>query len=48
MGELAEPEQIVRGAIIALEDDKKIRYALKVNPSIFFYRYEVKFQLIPS
>lgn len=48
MSELAEPSQSVKGVIIALEDDKKIRYALKVNPSISFYRYQVKFNLIPA
>ncbi|RJQ71868.1 MAG: DUF91 domain-containing protein [Desulfobacteraceae bacterium] len=43
--ELAEPDQAVRGAIIALEDDLKLRRALKVTTNIEFYRYEVKFKL---
>lgn len=43
--ELAEPNQSVRGVIIALEDDVRIRRALAVAPSIDFYRYEVKFKL---
>lgn len=42
---LAEPHQSVRGAIIALETDKRIEHALKVAPNIDFYRYEVRFDL---
>jgi restriction system protein len=44
--EIAEEHQSVRGVIIALEEDKKIRWALKVAPNIDFYRYEVRFDLI--
>ena len=44
--ELAEPNQTVRGAIIALEDDKRIRRALAVAPNIDFFRYQVSFRLI--
>jgi restriction system protein len=44
--ELAEPNQTVRGAIIALEDDKRIRRALAVTSSIDFFRYQVSFKLI--
>ena len=43
--DLAEPDQIVRGCIIALEDDLRIKNALKITPSIDFYRYEVSFNL---
>jgi len=43
--ELAEPNQSVRGVIIALEDDLRIRRALAVATNIDFYRYEVKFNL---
>lgn len=43
--EIAEENQCVRGVIIALEDDLRIRRALKVAPNIDFYRYEVKFDL---
>jgi len=43
--DLAEPGQTVRGIIIALDDDLKIRRALAVAPTIDFYRYEVKFRL---
>lgn len=43
--DLAEPGQTVRGVIIALEDDLKIRRALAVAPNIEFYRYEVNFKL---
>ena len=48
LSEVAEPNQTVRGCIIALEDDVRIRYALKVNPSIDFYRYQVSFKLIKT
>ena len=43
--ELAEPGQAVRGIIVALEDDPKLRRALSVTPSIEFYRYAVSFKL---
>lgn len=43
--DLAEPGQTVRGVIIALEDDIRIRRALAVAPNIEFYRYEVNFKL---
>ena len=43
--ELAEDHQTVKGAIIALEDDLRIRRALKVSTNISFYRYEVSFRL---
>ena len=46
MEELADEGQSVRGCIIAFEEDEKMRYALKVNPLIDFYRYEVNFDLI--
>ena len=44
--ELAEPNQSVRGIIIALNDDLRIRRALAVTNNIDFMRYEVQFQLI--
>ena len=44
--ELAEPHQSVKGIIIALEDDLRIRRALSVTTNIEFYRYEVMFKLI--
>ena len=44
--ELAEPNQKVRGVIIALEDDQRIRRALAVAPNIDFYRYQISFKLI--
>ena len=43
--EVAEPNQSVRGCIIALEDDLRIRRALRINSLIDFYRYEVTFKL---
>jgi restriction system protein len=46
--ELAEKGQRVRGVIIALEDDQRIRRALAVSPSIEFYRYQVSFKLMKA
>ena len=43
--ELADGGQTVEGAIIALEDDKKLRMALVPVPAVTFYRYEVTFTL---
>ncbi len=44
--ELAEETQTVKGVIIALEDDQRIRRALSITPSIEFYRYQVSFKLM--
>lgn len=44
--ELAEEGQNVKGVIIALEDDQRIRRALSVSPNIEFYRYQVSFKLV--
>jgi restriction system protein len=46
--ELSEANQSVRGVIIALDDDTRIRRALAMTPDISFYRYEVSFKLIKS
>lgn len=43
--ELAEKGQIVKGVIIALEDDLRIRRALSVASNIDFYKYQVSFRL---
>ena len=43
--ELAEEGQSVRGAIIALEDDQRIRRALGVVPDVDFFRYQISFKL---
>jgi restriction system protein len=43
--DLAEPSQTVRGMIIALNDDIRLRRALAVATNISFYRYEVSFRL---
>jgi len=37
--------QKVKGVIIALEDDIRIRRALSVAQNIDFYRYELNFKL---
>jgi restriction system protein len=44
--QIAEEDQTVEGAIIALEDDPKMRWALVAVPSISFYRYQVSFKLM--
>jgi len=44
--QVAEDDQTVEGAIIALEDDQKMRWALLSVPSISFYRYEISFKLV--
>ena len=44
--ELAEPHQTVKGLVIALEDDQRLRRALAMVPDIDFFRYEVSFKLV--
>lgn len=46
--ELAESDQQVKGIIIALEDDLRLRRALSVTHNIEFYRYQLNFTLIKS
>ena len=46
--EVAEENQIVKGCIIALEDDKRIKNALSMISNIDFYKYELRFKLIKS
>lgn len=48
LDDLASEGQTVRGVIIALEDDLRLRRALRVAPNIDFYRYQVSFDLIPG
>jgi restriction system protein len=43
--ELAEENQSIKGAIIALDDDLRIKRALSVTNNIDFYRYEISFKL---
>lgn len=43
--ELAEKWQLVKGVIIWLDDDLRIRRALSVANNIEFYRYQVNFKL---
>lgn len=45
---VATAQQTVHGAIIALEDDARIRRALKMVPNIQFYRYQISFKLVKS
>ncbi|MCF2909922.1 endonuclease NucS [Pseudoalteromonas sp. DL2-H2.2] len=44
--ELCEPNQDVKGVIIALEDDVRLQRALSVTQGIEFYKYQVSFKLI--
>lgn len=44
--QIAEDSQNVEGAIIALEDDPKLKWALVSVPSITFYKYQVSFKLV--
>jgi restriction system protein len=46
--EIAEADQTVEGAIIALYDDKKLRWALAAVPHVSFYRYEIRFKLVKA
>ena len=43
--ELSEPNQTVRGVIIAFEDDVRIHRALSVAQNIEFYTYKIQFKL---
>ena len=45
---LAETDQVVKGAIIALDDDQRIKRALSVVPGVSFYRYQVSFKLLKA
>lgn len=46
--ELAEKGQSVKGVIIALEDDPKMKRALTMTQDIDFYRYQVSFKLVKA
>ena len=49
--EKATPEQPnphVRGVIIGLDNDPKLRYALSVVPDISFYKYKVSVSLVKT
>lgn len=46
--ELAESHQNVKGIIIGLEDDIRIKRALSVTNNIEFYRYKVNFNLFKA
>jgi restriction system protein len=46
--QIAEDDQTVEGAIIALEDDQRLRWALMAVPSIAFYRYQISFKLVKA
>ena len=44
--QIAEDDQQVEGAIIALEDDQKLKWAIAAVPQISFYRYQISFKLV--
>lgn len=44
----AEPQQVVKGLIIGLEKDAKLKWALAVAPNVSFMRYEMDFKLLSS
>ena len=44
--ELAESDQTVRGLVIALKDDQRLRRVLSMVPAITFKRYTVSFKLV--
>ena len=46
--ELCEDDQTVKGVIIGLEDDVRIKRALSVTTNIEFYRYKVSFDLFKT
>lgn len=46
--ELAEADQDVRGVIIGLEDDLKLKRALSVTNNIDFFRYQISFKLLKN
>jgi len=46
--ELAEDDQTVRGAVIALANHHKLDRALEMVPTVDFYRYEVSFKLVKA
>jgi restriction system protein len=48
LDELAEKDQGVKGAIIALEDDQRMQRALIASPNISFYRYQISFKLLKA
>jgi restriction system protein len=45
---LATEDQTVHGVVIALEDDARIRRALKMVTNIEFYRYQINFKLVKA
>lgn len=46
--ELAEKDQQVKGVIIALDDDLRIKRALAIANNIEFYRYQISFKLFKN
>ena len=44
--EIVSDDQTVKGCIIALDDDIRIKNALKMSDDIAFYKYKIQFDLI--
>jgi restriction system protein len=42
---MVDAGQEVHGAVIALEDDQKLRWAVNAIPNVSFYRYQIHFRL---
>jgi hypothetical protein len=42
---LAKKDQIVKGCVVANEDDRNLKYALSAIPNTDFYKYEIQFNL---
>jgi restriction system protein len=43
--DLAVKGESVRGIVIALEDDLRLKNALSMVPNVSFYRYQIEFKL---
>ena len=48
LDELAVEGQSVRGVIVALDDDQRLKRALAAAPNVAFYRYSVSFKLFKA
>ena len=46
--ELAVNGEQVKGIVIALDDDLRLRNAISMVSSVEFYRYEINFKLLPA
>ena len=42
---LATNNEVVKGCVVAFENDKNLQYSLSMIPNTDFYKYEIKFNL---